>query len=122
MASPSLGCGEFCESIFALGSSVHQKCSNYALTNLLFGLCKSVRIIDLLLSCPSPHPGAPSCPSTLEVLQTKERTQTLYYFCYFHLRFVVESIKELGVHHMVLELWYNSIHLLGNSDGTKKDP
>jgi hypothetical protein len=25
-----------------LVSSVHQKCSNYALTNLLFGLCRSV--------------------------------------------------------------------------------
>ncbi len=39
---PSLSHGESCESMFARGSSVHQKCSNYALTNLLFGLCKSV--------------------------------------------------------------------------------
>jgi hypothetical protein len=34
--------GESCESVFAHGLSVHQKCSNYALINLLFGLCKSM--------------------------------------------------------------------------------
>ncbi len=37
VASLSLGCGEFCEPMFAYSSSVHQKCSDYALTNLLFG-------------------------------------------------------------------------------------
>jgi hypothetical protein len=45
MVSPKSGYGEFCEScefVFAHGSFVHQKCSNYALTNLLFGLCKYV--------------------------------------------------------------------------------
>jgi hypothetical protein len=34
------------------------KCSNYALTNLLFGLCKSVWVIGLLVNLPSPHPEA----------------------------------------------------------------
>jgi hypothetical protein len=45
--SPSSGRNEFCESVFNLGSSVfahdlpmHQKCFNYALTNLLFSLCR----------------------------------------------------------------------------------
>jgi hypothetical protein len=38
---PSLGHGEFCESVFARGSSMHQKWSNYALTNL-FSLCRFV--------------------------------------------------------------------------------
>jgi len=37
---PSLGHGEFCESVYAYGLSMHQKCSNHALTNLLFGLCR----------------------------------------------------------------------------------
>jgi hypothetical protein len=32
------------------------KCFNYALTNLLFGLCKSVWVIDLLVNLPSPIP------------------------------------------------------------------
>jgi hypothetical protein len=36
MASPSLGRRESYEYVFTHGSSVHQKCSNYALTNLLF--------------------------------------------------------------------------------------
>jgi hypothetical protein len=44
--SPSSVCDESCESIFARGLSMHQKRSNYALTNLLFGLCKSAWIID----------------------------------------------------------------------------
>jgi hypothetical protein len=38
---PSPGYGESCEFMFACGSSVHQS-SNYALTNLLFDLCRSV--------------------------------------------------------------------------------
>jgi hypothetical protein len=38
----SLGRGESCEFEFARGSFKHQKCSNYALTNLLFSLCKFV--------------------------------------------------------------------------------
>ncbi len=51
---PSPGHGEFCEIVFAHGSFVHQKCSNYALTNLLFGLCTPMWIIDLLVICPNP--------------------------------------------------------------------
>jgi hypothetical protein len=54
MASPSLGHGESYESVFARGSSVHQKCFNYALTNLLFGLCKFAWMINLLITLPSP--------------------------------------------------------------------
>jgi hypothetical protein len=42
MASQNLGRDEFCESMYARGSSTHQKCSNCALTNLLFGLCRSI--------------------------------------------------------------------------------
>jgi hypothetical protein len=65
---PSPGRGESCESVFARGLSVHQKCSNYALTNLLFGLCRSVGVIDLLVTFPSPYPKVLTCPSTPEVL------------------------------------------------------
>jgi hypothetical protein len=59
---PSPNHSESCESMFAHGSSVHQKCSNYALTNLLFGLCKSVWTIDLLNTRPNPHSKAPDTP------------------------------------------------------------
>jgi hypothetical protein len=48
--------GESCESVFAHGSSVHQKCSSYAQTNLLFGLCKSVWVNDLFINFLSPIP------------------------------------------------------------------
>jgi hypothetical protein len=42
LASPSPGHGECCESLYARSSFVHQKCSNYALINLLFRLCRCV--------------------------------------------------------------------------------
>jgi hypothetical protein len=80
--------------VFARGSSVHQKCSNYALTNLLFSLCRSVRVIDLLVILRSPHPEAPTHPSTPKVLRTRERTPTFYPFVVFTFRLVVESTKE----------------------------
>ncbi len=51
----------------SMACHMHQKCSNYALTNLLFGLCRFVWIIYLLVTHPSPHPGAPTCPSTLKM-------------------------------------------------------
>jgi hypothetical protein len=41
VASPSTNRGESYESMFARGEFVHQKCSNYALTNL-FSLCRFV--------------------------------------------------------------------------------
>jgi hypothetical protein len=96
VGSLNSGHGEFCKSVFAHGLSVHQKCSNYALTNLLFGLCMSMWIIDLLVARPSPHLEAPTCPSTPEVLRTRERTRTPYPFVVFTFRFTIESIRELG--------------------------
>jgi hypothetical protein len=42
MVPSSLGCGESYEFVYVSGSFVHQKCSNYALTNLLFGLYKLI--------------------------------------------------------------------------------
>jgi len=74
---PNSGRGESCESMFACGSSMHQKCFNYALTNLLFSLCRLGWIIDPLVICPKPHLRVPACPSTLEVLRARERTQLL---------------------------------------------
>jgi hypothetical protein len=53
----SSGRGESCESMYVRGQFVHQKCYNYALTNLLFGLCKFMWIVDPLVTHPSPYPG-----------------------------------------------------------------
>jgi hypothetical protein len=92
---PSLSHGESCESMYAHGLSVHQKCSNYALTNLLFGLCRSMWIINLLIIHPSPHPRALVCPSTPEVLQARECTPTPSFIVFtFNLAF--GSFKECG--------------------------
>ncbi len=92
---PSSGHGESCESVFTHGSSMHQKCSNWALTNLLFGLCRSIWIIDLLVNLPRPHPGAPACPSTPEVLWIKECASIPFPSVAFIFGLTVESIKEL---------------------------
>jgi hypothetical protein len=40
--APSSVRGKSYEFVFVHGSSVHQKCSNYVVINLLFGLCRSV--------------------------------------------------------------------------------
>jgi len=80
---PSLSHGEFYESMFACGSSVHQKCSNYTLTNFLFGVCKSMWIIDLLVTFPNPHIEASARPSTRKVLRTKECASIPYPFIVF---------------------------------------
>ncbi len=53
MASPKFGSWWILRFVFIRGSSVHQRCSSYALTNLLFGLCKSMWVIDLLVNLPS---------------------------------------------------------------------
>jgi len=96
VASWSLGHGEYYEFVFAHGLSVHQKCSNYALTNLLFGLCRSVWIINLLVIRPNPHSGIPTCPSTLELLWTKTCSLTPYPSIVFTFGLIIESIKEFG--------------------------
>jgi hypothetical protein len=94
---PSSSChGEFCESVFTRGSSVHQKCYSYALTNLLFGLCRSMWVIELLVNLLSLHPRAPARPSTPKLLQTKECAPNSFSFYYLYLWTWRESIKELG--------------------------
>jgi hypothetical protein len=62
VASPSPSRGESCEFLFVRDSSMHQNCSNYALTNLWFGLCRSVWIINPLITCPSPIPKFQHAP------------------------------------------------------------
>jgi hypothetical protein len=59
---PTSGHGESCESVYARGLSVHQKCFNYVLTNLLFSLCKSIWIIDPLVTHLSLNPKLLACP------------------------------------------------------------
>jgi hypothetical protein len=81
----SPGCDESRESMFARGGSMHQKCSNYTLTNLLFGLCKSVWITDPLVTHPNPHPEAPVRPFTPKMLWTREHNPIHYPSIVFHI-------------------------------------
>jgi hypothetical protein len=80
--------------MFAHGSSMHQKCSNYAPTNLLFGLCKSVKVIGLLVNLPSPHPRALTHPSIPKMLRAKECAPIPSPFIIFTFGLTIESIKE----------------------------
>ncbi len=93
---PNLGHDESCESMFTCGSSMHQKGSNYALTHLLFGLCRSMWVIELLVNLPGFHLRAPTCPSTVEVLRAKGRAPTLSPSIVFTFKFVVSPSKNLG--------------------------
>jgi hypothetical protein len=97
VASPTPGHGESCEFVFACGSSMHQKCFNYALTNLLFGLCRSMWVIELFFNLPNPHPKTLTRPSTPEMLQVKERAPTPYSSIVFTLNLHLSLSRSLGV-------------------------
>jgi hypothetical protein len=89
---PSSSHGESHESMFARGSFVHQKCSNYALTNFLFGLCKSMWMIDQFVICLSPYLRALTRPSTPKVLWVRECTPTPCPSIVFTFGLAIESI------------------------------
>jgi len=82
-----------CEFVCVRDSSMHKKCSNYALTNLLFGLCRSMWIIEPLVTFPNPHPEAITRPSTLEMLRVRECIPAPCSVV-FTFRFTFESYKE----------------------------
>jgi hypothetical protein len=55
-----------------------------------------VRVNELFINLPSPHPEALACPFTPEVLRTKERALTLALFAISIFGLAIGSIKELG--------------------------
>ncbi len=81
---------------------MHQKWSDYALTNLLFGLHRSVWVIDLLNILLNPYPKAPAHLFTLEMLWAKERTLTLHFSVVFTLDSNLNLLRSLGVHNHTL--------------------
>jgi hypothetical protein len=105
---PSSGRDESYESVFARGSSMHQKCFNYALTNLLFGFCKFMWVINLLVILPSPYLGVPASPSTPKMLRAMERAPTPHSSVVFTLDSHLNILRSLGVcHHQLMVLWTN---------------
>jgi hypothetical protein len=97
---PSSGCGESCESMFARGSSVHQKCSSYALTNLLFSLCRFAGVIDLLVTLPTPISELQRAPLPLKCYELGSTPQVLFLPLSSSLDSYLSLSKNLGVHQL----------------------
>jgi hypothetical protein len=89
--------GESCESMFAHGSFVHQKCFDCALTNLLFGLCRSTWIIDLLIIHPSPIPELQHTPLPPKCYKLRNAPQLLLLPLSSPLDSLLSLSKSLGV-------------------------
>jgi hypothetical protein len=70
------------------------KCSNYTLTNFLFGLCKSVWVIEMLVNLPSSIPELQHAALPSKCYEPRSAPQFLL-LSLFTFGFVVESIKEL---------------------------
>ncbi len=101
---PSSSCVESYESMNACGSFMHQKCSNYALTNLLFGFCRWIWIIDTLVTCLNLHLGTLTLPFTPEMLQGKE-CAPIPSSVVFTLGLAFEFFKEFGGVLIILKTW-----------------
>ncbi len=75
-----------------------QKISNYALTNLLFGLCRSMWVIDFF--CLSffivPTPELQHAPLPPKWCELGSMPQFLILLLFSHFGFTFESIKEFG--------------------------
>ncbi len=78
------------------GSSMHQKCSNYALTNLLFGLCRSMWVIEVFVTLHSLHFGTLARPSTPKMGWVKEHGPTPYPFVVFTFDSQLSLLTNLG--------------------------
>jgi hypothetical protein len=90
--------------------------------NLLIGLCKSMWIINPLITYPSPHPRTLAHPFTPKVLRVKEQTLIIFSSVAFIFGFAFESFKQcegasvivLLVHvlQVVVEKNYRSLQLI----------
>jgi hypothetical protein len=85
---------------------IHEpKCCNYALINLLFGLCRSVWIFEFIVNllCPIQSPNTPFYPRSATGQGVRP---TFYPSNVFTFGLAVESIKELGgASHQVVCQW-----------------
>jgi hypothetical protein len=89
--------------MYVCGLFVHQKCSNYALIDLLFGLCKSIWIIDSLVAChlsysPSQKSNTPFSPQKCYELRNVPQFIYLLLFSFWDLHLSLS--RSLGVCHL----------------------
>jgi len=82
--------------MYACGSYVHKKCSNYALINLLFSLCKLIWIINMLITHRSPHdPKAPTHPSYPKRITSYGTCFNSLFFLYFQVGIRIWVFQEI---------------------------
>jgi len=79
------------------GSFMHQKCFNYALTNLFFGLFRFVWIIDSFIICSSFHFGVSAHPSIPKCYELRNIPRFLFLLLFSHLGSQLNLLKSLGV-------------------------
>ncbi len=80
--------------MYAHGLSMHQKCSNFALINLVFGLCISIWIIDPLATCLISHLRAPTHPFYFWII-TNEGTYRNSFFHCFHFEICIWVFQKV---------------------------
>ncbi len=77
------------------------KCSNYALTNLLFSLCRPVWIIELLVNLPNPIPKLHYGPLPLKCCESGNAPQLLSLLLFSPLDLQLSPSRSLRV----CQLW-----------------
>jgi hypothetical protein len=80
------------------GLFVHQKCSNYALTNLVIGLCASMWIIELLVIFLSPILELQHTHLPLKCCKPGSAPQLFLFLLSSPLDSQLRSSRSLGVH------------------------
>ncbi len=109
--SPNPSRGESCEScefVYVRGLFVHQKCSNYALSNLLFGLCQSIWIIGSLIICFNPYPRIPAHPSYPQNVMNYEMYLIIFLLLFSFSDSHLSLLRHLGVRqydYTPLQIW-----------------
>jgi hypothetical protein len=93
--------------MFAHGLFVHQNFFNYALANLLFGLCRSVWIIVLVIICPSLIPEVQHAPLPPKCCEPESVPQLFILPMFSPLDLQLNLSKSLGVRHGHNECWFN---------------
>jgi hypothetical protein len=78
------------------------KCFNHALTNLLFGLCKSMWIIELLVNLPNPIPKLKQTPLPPKCYEPRSVPQLLFLALFSPLDSQLSPSRSLGVRHSQL--------------------
>ncbi len=76
------------------------RCSNYALTNLLFSLCKSVWVIEMLVNLPSPIMELQHAPLPSKSCEPRSMPQLLLLSLSSPLGSQLSLSRSLGVRHL----------------------